>query len=62
MRFAKPRDAGSAFVRLGVDCFIFDCAQFPDHTTLRAILEYVAPRLPELAQLAPSSEEMEVAG
>lgn len=38
-----------AFVALGIDTFIFDCAGFPGHTTLGTLLEQVAPRLSELA-------------
>ena len=43
----------SDFVRLGVDTFIFDCAGFPDQTTLQTILDHITPRLPDLTELLP---------
>ncbi|MEZ4770385.1 MAG: LLM class flavin-dependent oxidoreductase [Caldilineales bacterium] len=43
----------SAFVHLGVDTFIFDCAGFPDLSTLQTILDHISPRLFELAEMLP---------
>lgn len=37
-----------AFVALGVDTFMFDCAGFPGTTTLRTLISEVIPRLAQL--------------